>query len=134
MSDNDASDSVAPDERLSRYILQSKHFRKSDNTVTQNAFIPHPYEDLSVTRHLDLEQEAVWSIGEDVAQQTGKKLYGRAENQASSYLEQKLKVLPAPVRGNPNHANVVGWPSDKPSQKMIALEIADRSQYVPRQE
>jgi len=133
MSDNDASDTVASDERLSRYILQRNHIRKSDNTVKQDAFIPHPHEDLSVTRHLDLDQEAIWSIGEEVARQTGKNLYGRAENLAATYLDQKLTVSSAPITGNPNHANVSGWPADKPMQKMIAIEIAAKSRYVPRQ-
>jgi hypothetical protein len=133
MSNNDASDTVAPDEQLSRYILQHNHIRKSDNTIKQDAFIPHPHEDLSVTRHLDLDQEAIWSIGEEVARQTGKNLYGRAENLAATYLDQKLIVSPAPLTGNPNHANVSGWPADKPMQKIIAIEIAAKSRYVPHE-
>lgn len=133
MIENDVPDFIAPEECLSRYILQSNHIRKVDNTLKQDAFIPHPREDLSVTRHLNLGQEAIWAIGADVARQTGKKLYGRADNHAATYVEQKLSVLPAPIPGNHNHANVTGWPADKPSQKMIALEIAARSQFVPNQ-
>lgn len=129
-----SSDPVAPEEWLSRYIIQSNHFRKSDNTVKPDAFIPHPHEDLSVTRHLDLDQDAIWSIGEDVAHRRNKQLYGRAINQASTYFEHKLKVLPAPdLPSNPNHANIQGWPSGKEAQKIVALEIAANSEYVPRQ-
>lgn len=133
MTMNARSHTVLPGERLSRYILQSNFIRPSDNTVKPNAFIPYPNKDLSVTRHIGLEQDAIWSMGEDVAQQTGKKLYGRADNQAVTYLDQKLIVSPAPRTGNPNHANVGGWPADKPMQKMIAIEIAAKSRYVPRQ-
>jgi hypothetical protein len=122
---------IAPEEKLSRFILQSNHFRKADNTVKQDAFIPHPREDLSVTRNLDLLQDTIWAIGEAVSQQTGKKLYGRAENQASVYLEHKLKIFAAPVSNNPYHANITGWPADKSAQKMIALEIAARACFVP---
>jgi hypothetical protein len=125
-------DPVAADEWLSRYILYSNHIRNSNNTIKPNAFMPHPHQDLSVTRHLDLEQEAIWSLGEDVARERGKQLYGRAVNQASTYIEQKLKVLPDPLFGNPNHANVTGWP-DKEAQKIIAMEIAAKSEYIPRQ-
>ncbi len=129
-----SSNPVEPEEKLSRYILQSNLVRKTDNTVKPEAFVPHPREDLSVTRHLDLDQEAIWSVGEDVARKREKKLYGRAVNQASTYLEQKLKVLPAPdLPGNPNHANVTGWPPDKESQKMIAILIAGEAEYIPRQ-
>jgi hypothetical protein len=121
---------VKADELLSRYLLQRSHFRK-DNTLKPDPFIPHPYPDLSVTRNLGLDDDGLWRIGEDVASQTGKVLQGRAETQALTYLEQRLEILADPVPGNPNHANVTGWPSDKPSQKIIAMEIAAKSLYIP---
>jgi hypothetical protein len=124
---------VETGERLSRYILQKSHVRQ-DNTLRADPFIPHPHADLSVTRHLELDAKAIWDNGEDVARQTGKALHGRAENLAGAYQGQSLSVVAAPVAGNRNHANVIGWPADKPAQKIIALEIAARSQYVPRPE
>ena len=42
-------------EMLARYVMQSGHFRQSDLTVKPNLFIPHPYQELSVTRHRDLD-------------------------------------------------------------------------------
>lgn len=128
---NKVPEIVAPGERLSRYILQSNHIRKSDNTVKQDAFIPHPYEDLSVTRHLDLDEKAIWSIGEEVARQSLKTLHGRADNQTVDYLSQNLKVVSDSIPGNANHANVNGWPSDKPLQKIVAMEIASKAKYSP---
>ena len=132
MTEAAAPDNVMPDELLSRYILQSNHIRKESNTIKPDAFMPHPYEDLSVTRHLVLTQEELWLIGDEVSQQTGKTLYGRAENIAQTFFAQKLKIASAPVPENPNHANIFGWPADKPSQKMIALEIAAASHFVVR--
>lgn len=41
---------VADDEKVSRFILFSKWLR-SDKNLRSDAFIPHPYPDLSVTRH-----------------------------------------------------------------------------------
>ena len=130
---------VAPDENVSRYILQSNHIRRSDNTITPNAFMPHPYADLSVTRKLGLDEKEIWSYGEGVARHNSKTLYGRADSEASSYLEQDLQVISDPVLPpnfpeNPNHAIVTGWPSDKPSQKMVALEIAAKAKYIPAPE
>jgi hypothetical protein len=122
---------VETDEWLSRYILQKSHVRQ-DNTLRADPFIPHPHADLSVTRHLELDENTLWDIGEDVARQTGKALHGRAENQAKNYQRQSLSVVSAPVPGNCNHANVTGWPAGKPAQKIIALEIAASSRYVPR--
>lgn len=124
---------VSPDETLARFILQSSHIRKGDNTVRPEAFVPHPYEDLSVTRHRNLSHAEIWAVGENVAQLTGKNLHGRADNRASSYLDQSLQVLPDPTPSNLNHANVVGWPQEKAMQKIIALEIAARSLFIPAQ-
>ena len=40
---------------------------------------------------------------------------------------------PTPFEGNPNHANVTGWPSadDETAQVMIAKEIAAVAKFVP---
>lgn len=133
MTTSESQISVLSEETLARFILQSSHIRRGDNTVRPEAFIPHPYEDLSVTPHLGLSQTDIWTVGEDVAHQTGKNLHGRADNQAGSYLDQALQVLPDPTPSNPNHANVVGWPPEKAMQKIIALEIAARSSFMPAQ-
>lgn len=133
MTTSELQITLPPDEILARFILQSSHIRKGDNTVKPEAFVPHPYEDLSVTRHRSLSQTEIWTVGENVAHLTGKNLHGRADNQASSYLDQALQVLPDPTPSNPNHANVVGWPQEKAMQKIIALEIAARSLFIPAQ-
>lgn len=122
---------VAADEPLSRFVLHRSHFRQ-DQTLKADPFIPHPHADLSVTRHLDLDDNALWDIAENVARQTEKTLYGRAENNADTYQGHQLAVVAAPVPGNRNHANVTGWPSEKPAQKIIALQIASNSRFVSR--
>jgi len=122
---------VVREEQLARYILHNSHVRQ-DNTLKADPFIPHPRVDLSVTRHLQLSEPEIWALGEDVARQTGKALKGRGDTLAQTYLGQKLRILAAPAPGNPNHANITGWPADKPMQKIIALEIAAQSHYRPR--
>ena len=114
---------VAVDESLARYLLQSSHIR-ADLTVRPDAFIPYPWPDLSVTRHLGLTQEQIWAMGDQVTRQIGKTLHGRADVLASAFISRRLQVRPAPVADNSNHANVTGWPADKPSQKILAQEIA----------
>lgn len=131
MSGDASIPSVGSEELLSRYILQKNHVRQ-DNTLRADLFIPHPYADLSVTRHLALDDRALWQIGADVARQTGKSLYGRAENLAQIFQEKGLTIIAAPVFGNSNHANISGWPAEKPAQKIIALEVAASSRYVAR--
>ena len=120
-------------ELLARFVLQSSHIRSSNQTVKPDAFIPHPHRDLSVTRHLLATEMELWSVGEDVAAVTGKSLYGRSDIQADICLAQQLSVRPAPIDGNSNHADISGWPADKPAQKIIAQEIAATAIFVASQ-
>lgn len=124
-----APSAVADDECLARFILFSEWIRNSDKTVRPNAFIPYPYPNLSVTRHINLSEEALWKVGQDVADARSAKLYGRADIIAIAARRQHLEINPDPTLSNPNHANIVGWPADKPAQKIIALQLAAGSAY-----
>jgi hypothetical protein len=115
---------VGADEKLARYILQSSHVRRSSHTVKPDAFVPHPYRALSVTRHRMATEVELWNVGAEVAREVEKTLYGRADIRALSCLSQRLRVDPDPTDSNPNHANVCEWPADKPAQKIIAMELA----------
>ncbi len=123
--------SVAPNELLARYITSSKWFRKEDQTVKQDAFIPpeSPLE-LSVTRHLNLAENNIWTIGKKIAGSISRTLHGRADVETSHVIAQQLNVVPHPVQDNPNHANIVGWSSDKDVRKMRAMEIARVARFV----
>lgn len=127
---------VSDEEWLARYILRKDHVRQ-DGTVKPDPFIPHPHADLSLTRHLGLDEREIWSTGTKVAEQVAEKLrgatlQGRADAQARLYRQRGLRVEAVPVKENANHANVIGWPPDKPSQKEIALLIARGVAYKPR--
>lgn len=131
------TDSVAPNELLARYVTSSKWFRRQDHTVKQDAFIPSesPLE-LSVTRHLNLSENDMWRIGKKITDHISRKLsisrtlYGRADVETAHVLAQSLNVVSQPVPDNPNHANIVGWPSDKDVRKMRAMEIARVARFV----
>lgn len=129
MTGESAPSVVADDECLARFILFSKWIRNSDQTAKPEAFIPYPYPDLSVTRHINLSEDVLWKIGQDVADTRGVTLYGRADICSSTVRRQHLKIAPAPVQKNLNHANIVGWPADKPAQKIIAQQLAADSVY-----
>ncbi|MEX1028043.1 MAG: hypothetical protein WD049_08560 [Candidatus Paceibacterota bacterium] len=58
------------------------------------------------------------------------KLLGQLKELLPDYLSQNLKTVAAPVDGNPNHVNVTEWPRDKPSQKIIAQEVAAVAKYL----
>lgn len=129
-----SSESVPPvvsDELLARYVLQSSQIRSSDMTIKPDAFIPYRLRELSVTRHRDATVAEIWNCGQLVAMQTSKTLYGRADLVAKECLTRQLTIEAAPLPENPNHANICGWPADKPSQKMIAIELAAAAKYIP---
>lgn len=121
---------VQASEMLARYVLYSRDVRSSDQTVKPGAFVPHPYLELSVTRHREASEPEIWNAGEEVARGQARTLHGRADVQAQACLSEELRVVKDPVAGNPNHANVTGWPSERPRQKMIATLLAAAARYV----
>jgi hypothetical protein len=121
---------VTSDEYLARFVLFSGHVR-AGQTVKPNAFMPHPYLELSVTRHLSANETELWAVGSEVARVRSCTLHGRADFAASACMERQLAISAAPLLGNPNHANITGWPSDKPAQKTIAQLIAASSIFLP---
>ena len=78
MSDVQTSPSIKNEELLARFITSSKWFR-SNQTVRQDAFIPHPYPDLSVTRHKSLSEPELWKIGQQISDARPATLYGRGD-------------------------------------------------------
>ena len=122
---------IKDNEKLARFLV-FKRWIRSDKTVKPEAFIPHPYPNLSVTRHIGLQMSNIWKIGKKVADKRSLPLYGRADFQVSVVKKQKLSIIPDPIiPENPNHANIGGWPNDKPDQKIKALEIAKTAKYIP---
>lgn len=122
---------VTEDEWLARYIVHKDHVR-ADGTVKRDPFIPYSRVELSVTRQLGLNEGEIWAAGDLVAQELGKPLRGRADTQARVHVRCKLRVVPKPLPMNPNHADIVDWPTDKPAQKEIALLIARAASFKPK--
>jgi hypothetical protein len=122
---------VSNDEWLARYVVRKEHVRP-DGTVKPDPFIPYKWVELSVTRHRGLDDQEIWAAGEDVSSELGEPLIGRADAKAEVYVQRGLRVVPAPLPKNRNHADVVGWPMDKPGQKEIALLIAREATFRPR--
>lgn len=109
-------------ETLSRFLLQRNHIR-ADLTIRPDPFIPHPYPRLSVTRHDALTETDLWNRGRHIAQLAGKSLHGRADIDLPR-IPQSLSMESTPTPENPQHVDIIGWPKDKPSQKILAIELA----------
>ncbi|MFH0905030.1 MAG: hypothetical protein V1854_07615 [Methanobacteriota archaeon] len=118
---------VNEDECLARFILFNKWLR-IDHTIRPDAFIPHSWPELFVTRHLGLSEAELWQIGQSVADKRTLPLYGRADVEARAIRKHSLCIQPTPEPKN--HANITGWPKEKPAQKIIAQEIAAAAKFI----
>jgi len=121
MTDTHPLNAVSDEECLARFILFYKWVR-NDQTVRPDAFIPHPYPNLSVIRHTGLSTDELWQVGQCIADSRSLTLYGRADIQALEVKKRSLCIQPTSTPKN--HANIIGWPVNKPAQKMIAQELA----------
>lgn len=92
--------------------------------------MPHPYSELSVSLHHDMSSVQIHAVGRLVAEAQGLTYFGRADAGVSEVRSVNLDVEHAPVANNPNHANVVGWPADKASQKNLAQQVAAHALFV----
>jgi hypothetical protein len=132
---------VEDDERLARIIMLKKQVWEKEGRffAEPEAFLPYSRRELSVIRHRDLTEDELWNIGRDVAamREAGDKfgrkfpLIGRGDFLARDARTQNLDVKPVEGVGLPrNHADVVGWPSDKAAQLLHAEELAARAVFV----
>lgn len=113
--------SVEPGEMLSHYLFRSEI--RADNSLKPDAIMPHPHEDLSVTRHKNLTEDQIWDCATIVAGKQNRRLFGRADFLADS--------LPKPLLVKPdeppcNHAGIFGWPSERSDQMAKALLFAPK--------
>ena len=111
---------VEASEMLAHYLFR-KELRQEDNTVKPEAVMPFPHEGLSVTRHRCLTDDEVWESGKVVANKQSRTLIGRADFKNSD-LPKGLNAEPSePPR---NHADIIGWPSERSGQMAQAMKLA----------
>ncbi len=119
-------------ELVARFIFDGSKIR-ANGTPKPECFLPNPQNmTTSVTRHDGLTEADLWKIGFDVGQQGGRAVKGRSDVAVHVIWSEALAIEPDPTPSNPNHANIVAWPSEKHQQKRIAQAIALRASNVSR--
>lgn len=109
---------VADNELLARFMVNNNDGR-ADGTVRPSLFIPWSYTEISVNRHRDSNLQELWEVGEAVALERAKQLYGIANIRASACRGiSPLDVVAAPVPANPNHADICGFPGEKKEDQL----------------
>jgi hypothetical protein len=114
---------ITPEEKLARFVT-ARAWVRQNKTIKPDAFMPPRDLDLSVTRHKGLTEEEIWQTGQEVARLREGALHGRADIAAEQIRKQKLNVESTPLEENPNHASITGWPTEKPAQKSLAIELS----------
>ena len=123
---------IDPNERLSRFLVNSKQFGSLNKTVKPKAFIPPKNKPLSVFRTSTLSENEIWLIGETVvAKPRGKTLYGRADFWAQDVYDLKQKVEPETSR-HCLHADIIPWPDGREDMLFFATKLALKSKFIPK--
>lgn len=122
---------ISKDEILARFVLFTRWYNASDYSVRQDAFMPPQNLEFSVTRRREATEDEIWNEAKRVAALRQRPLYGRADVSASDCTAVGLNVKADPVLPwNPNHAIIIGWPNNKPEQKLKALQIASKARFL----
>jgi hypothetical protein len=124
------SNPVSPSDSLARVIVFADWVRATDRKVRWQAFKPSPDLTLSVIRHGTLSGSQLWGLASQVAVQRGRPLVGRADVVVGDVEKHGLGVENAPMKGNPNHAHIIGWPSEKPAQMNKAQHLAAEATFL----
>jgi hypothetical protein len=114
---------IEKEERLSRFIFSSNHYRKSDNIIKPAAFMPAPNKTTSVFRTSNLNDSDIWTLGERyVVPKRQKPIVGRGDISSEDVFNIGLSVVP---NEPPElHADIEDWPEEKSHQKLRAIELA----------
>lgn len=120
--------SVEAHEALARFIFSNRHFSPQQNRVKAGAFLPNRLGEVSVFREHGLESFDIWAIGTKVATSRSGSLYAGGDIRAQAVRKLQLDVIADKLPSR--HANIIGWPDDKATQKIIALELAAAATLV----
>jgi len=77
-----------------------------------------------------MKEADIWWLADDVVM-PDKPIQARADLTAATIRNSGLEVEPEPTP-HPAHADIVGWPQEKPEQMETAKELATLSQLVVR--
>ena len=116
---------------LARYLMHKRFFSREKGIVKGAAFMPSSKLQTSVFEVGGMAESDIWtSADETLRLEPGEKIYGRGDFSSHVVVELGLEVEAdfPPAR----HHNLVGWPVEKPKQKLIALKLAEKAKFIPR--
>jgi hypothetical protein len=121
---------VGTGERITRFARHSSQYSAVANRVRHTAFMPPMSLRLSVFRTSDMGEVEIWDLADSVVS-SKKSIQARADLTANDVRVAGLEVETAPDP-HPKHADIVGWPEEKPEQMSVAKEMATQAALVLR--
>ena len=122
---------IAATERVSRFLVNRKHFAPTTHRVKPAALMPQWNKrrnrfETSTHRTEGLLPGQIWAIGYRYVENLGqnRRIRGRGHCQAALVTAQALHFH-VNDRPYPRHIDVVGWPDGEDAQLMRATEITD---------
>lgn len=129
---------LADDQQVSRFLFTTNHFSSTKHAAKTAAFNPLPHQELSVGHTSELDEPAIWAIGETVRKLANRpRLLARADLQVLHITARELKAI-RDDEGFPRHTNIKGWPhfGDEDERKRVwkalATFLASKSQLTER--
>lgn len=87
---------------------------------------------MSVYRTSAMALEETWTLGQQyIADPQQKQIKGKADLLAREFREHHLEVIGVP-EPHERHAEIVGWPSDRIKQRLLAVRLAKQSTFSLR--
>jgi hypothetical protein len=112
-------------EVLTRYVLTSTQYRKTDVFVKAPAFLPalHPETgfETSVFRITTLSDVQIWELASQ--QRPGRTVYCRADLDKAAVEKIHPLIVKEETSTHPLHSIIIGWPAEKHAQKILAQEL-----------
>ena len=112
------------------HFLYSKREIKRGGVIHHRAFLPGKSGKLSVMRLRGASKEEIREVGSRIGALRDRVLLGRGDLEYWVFSRAGLEVVTAPEMGNPNHADVVGWPDIRQKRLTLAMMLAASATLV----
>lgn len=119
---------VTNKEILARYIFTPMHLR-NNGTIRWQAFKPRNGE-TSVTRQDYATSKRVMQLGHKMTRDRLFRLYGKVDIVTKDIRSLGLDAKAAPSPRDHNHANIVGWSTEKDEQIDFCKELLMKTKHV----
>lgn len=120
---------IAPQEIMSRFILDKKGFSSQKRMVKRSAFMPDPYDELSVFRISGWTEEEIWQAGEEYVAKPRKRTLRARGDFGAEHIQNNMLTI-KDDSPPPGHAVILGWPETKDERLLIALKLANAARLV----